>query len=199
MAQDKINKTDTPPAATLATSATQVIEFSEAVRRSKKLINSRLREDLVSLNSGKDNTTMVGISMMRKRPGELMAWAAFDALGFDALQLSVAHKIERGEKLPPDATVWLVQYLRGEVFRPKARAGRKTEDWLHQCIYRAVYSRVTLDGMTATRNDASKPTSACDAVAEALAELGEEPATFHGVKRVWQNMKKHVIQGISAT
>ena len=136
MAQDKTNKTDTPPAATLATSATQVIEFSEAVRRSKKLINSRLREDLVSLASGKDYTTMVGISMMRKRPGELMAWAASDAPGFDALRLSVAHKIERGEKLPPDATVWLVQYLRGEVFRPRARAGRKTEDWLHQCYRR---------------------------------------------------------------
>jgi hypothetical protein len=39
--------------------------------------------------------------------------------------------------------------------------------------------------LTATRNDTSKHVSACDAVAEALRQLGLKPLSFNGVKRIW--------------
>jgi enoyl-CoA hydratase/carnithine racemase len=166
------------------------IGYTEAVQRSKKFIQSGLREELAKHASGEFMATSIGARMLRHETARLMAWAETDAGGFDALCLGVAHFLEQGEELPPKALKWLLQQLRGEVARPKARAGAKTEFWLHSLIWIAVGNRV-LDGMKATRNDAGEPTSACDAVAEALEELGLEPATFHSVKRIWLRFERN--------
>ena len=176
------------------------MEFREAVRRSKKLIASGLTPEMAAHASGQFMATTLGASMLRNKPDELLAWAKSNADGFDALCLGVAHAVERGfdEELTQEIRKWLAGILRGEVQRPKARAGRGSGGWLHHLIWIAVSSRVG-DGMSATRNDASEPTSACDAVAEALAELGLEPATFHGVKRVWLRHEQRKGTTIQAT
>ena len=62
----------------------------------------------------------------------------------------------------------------------------------------AVLIRVD-DGMTATRNDASEATSACDAVADAMKELELEPADFYSVKRIWLDFNRHKGSAIEAT
>jgi len=192
MARDKTDKTDLTPVATFATFATlggRALKYSEAVRRSKKFIKSALGEEWKQSANGEVMLMTYGLKMLRHKTGELLALAETDAESFDALRLGSAYSLERGEELPPEAMVWLVQYLRGEVSRPKANSGRPAEFWLHLHIWVAVGSRVQ-DGMTATRNDAGPATSACDAVSDALAELGLEPATFHSVKRIWLRFEK---------
>lgn len=183
--------------ATTATSATRP-NYPEAVRRSKKLIQSGLREEMTQLASGEFMLRSAGGRMLRYKTGDLMAWAEAEAEGFDALRLSIADEIERGHNLPDEAREWLLQYLRGKVCRPKSQAGRKLEFWIHHLIWMAVSARVQ-EGMKATRNDASEAVSACDAVADAMAELDLQPSTFYGVKRVWQDMKKRTKPGIPAT
>lgn len=198
MARDKTDKTDKTPAATIATRGTNAFDYAEAVRRSKVLIQSALRKEMATHASGEFMATSMGANMLRHETAQLMAWAKTDAGGFDALRLGIAHSLERGEELPPEARQWLVRHLRGEATRPKAPAGRKNEFWLHMFIWMAVGNRV-MDGMTATRNDASEATSACDAVADALVELGLEPATFHGVKRIWLRFERNKGTTIEAT
>lgn len=174
------------------------ITYSDAVRRSKTFIQSGLREEMAQVASGEFTALSMGLSMLRHQTARLLSWAEADAGGFDALRLGVAYSIEKGEELPPDVLQWLVRHLRGELSRPKARAGAKTEFWLHSLIWMAVRSRV-LDGMNATRNDASEATSACDAVAEALADLGLHPTTFYGVKRIWLRFERNKGTTIEAT
>lgn len=140
----------------------------------------------------------MGARMLRNDPAWLFRWAEGSATGFDATKLAIAHALELGEPLPTEALEWIVQYLRGKVNRPKAKSGRKSEYWFHALIWLAVGSLAN-DGMTATRNDESPATSACDAVANALAELGLEPTTFHGVKRIWLRYEKHKGATIEAT
>lgn len=140
----------------------------------------------------------MGVRMLRHETARLMAWAEADAGGFDVLRLGVAYSLEKGEELPPDALQWLVRHLRGESTRPKAQAGRKHEAWHHALIWMAVTVLVDA-GMKATRNDASEETSACDAVAEALTDLGLEPATFYGVKRIWLRFERNKGATIEAT
>ena len=161
-----------------------MLPYSEAVQRSKKYIQSCLSEELSKHASGEFMATHIGVQMLRLETSRLLAWAETDAGGFDRLRLGIAYFLEKGEELPPDVLKWLVRHLRGDVNRPKAWAGRKNKHWLHMHIYLAVLARER-EGMTATRNDASESISACDAVADALAELGQKPKTFDGVKRIW--------------
>ena len=195
MARDKTNK---PPLATTATLGTNSFDYAQAVRRSKTYIQSGLRKEMAKHASGEFMATAMGVKMLRNEPARLVAWAETDAGGFDALRLGIARSLEQGEELHPEALKWLLQHLRGEVNRPKARAGAKSGFWLHSLIWMAVGTRV-LDGMKATRNDASEPTSACDAVAEALVELGLEPTTFYGVKRIWLHFERNKGTAIEAT
>ncbi|MET4100626.1 hypothetical protein ABIE58_000037 [Roseovarius sp. MBR-78] len=182
------NKTENTPK---AAPKSKRIEYREAVKTSKSLIQSGLGEKFEDHKSGRHFNMSMGVTLIRSKPDKLLAWAKADPAGFEALRLGVAHALEHGEDFAPEIHDWLVQFLRGEADRPKASAGRHGNHWLHQLIMMVVYALVS-QGMTATRNDASEPTSACDAMADALSELGMEPATFHGVKRVWLNMEKRV-------
>lgn len=174
------------------------IDFAEAVRRSNKLLESSLRDELAE-HFGDDFMLLVmGSRLLRNDLAWLLAWAEGSPNGFDATKLAIAYALERGEELPPEAQAWLVQYLRGQVHRPNDRRGRKDEYWLHSVIWIAVGNLVS-EGMKATRNDTSEPRSGCDAVAHALAGLGLKPTTFHGVKRIWLEWEKRKGSTIEAT
>lgn len=193
--------------ATTATSATPPT-YPEAVRRARKFLESWMAGNGKGLAAGKNladardwqamNSEVLGAAMLRKRPGELVAWAKADREGWDALRLGVATAVARGDEIPPEAAEWLALNLRGEIERPHGTPGTHDAEGLHVAIYLAVHTLVQ-SGTKASRNDASEAASACDAVAEALAEIGLKPATFYGVKKVWLAMKKETKPGIPAT
>ena len=201
------SKNDGVTLATIATSATPP-SYPEAVRRARKFLESWMAGKTQGLAAGKNladardwramNSEVLGAAMLRKRPSDLVAWAKADREGWEALRLGVAHAVARGDEIPPEAAEWLALHLRGDVERPHGTPGTHDAEGLHVAIYLAVHTLVQSD-MKATRNDASEPTSACDAVAEALAGLGCTPATFYGVKKVWLAMKKATKPGMPAT
>jgi hypothetical protein len=208
MAKSK-NDGDTP--ATTATIATPPA-YPEAVRRARKFLESWMSGNGQGLTARKDladardwqamNSEVLGAAMLRERPGELVAWAIADREGWDALRLGVANAVARGDEIPPDAAEWLALILRGEIEKPHGTPGTHEAEGLHVAIFLAVHKLVQ-SGMKATRNDNSKregaETSACDAVAKAMAEIGLQPATFYGVKKVWLAKKKQMKPGIPAT
>ena len=189
-------KTDKPPAATLATTATQggammAITYSEAVERAKFSLDSHVGyyqwfDDFkpLGLNYLDQILEMRGASYIHHGPEKLILDAKKNPYAFDAMRLGIAFFLKQKETLPPEAKEWLMQYLRGELSRPAKRVGASSKAGWHDTISYIIGGFVA-QGMMATRNDVSPATSACDAVADALAELGLEPATFHGVKRIW--------------
>lgn len=199
------NNADTP--ATPATSATPPA-YPEAVQRAEKFLRSWMAGKSKGLAAGKNladprdwqamHREILGSAMLHKRPGELVAWARADREGWETLRLGLANALNRGDEIPPEATEWLALYLRGNIERPQGAPGALGAEGLHFAIFTAVHSLVQ-SGMKASRNDASPPLSACDAVAEAIAEIGLTPATFNGVKKVWLAMKKQMKPGVPAT
>lgn len=141
-------------------------------------------EDFLELNN-----EAVGTAMLAQRPAYLVGWASLEREGWDALRLGVARALEDGDAIPPEALRWLVHYLRGETERPLSVAGRHNARGLHIAIVFAVIRLVDC-GMNATRNDASPPVSACDAVAAALSQLKLSPTTFDAVKKIWLARRK---------
>ena len=166
------------------------IEYSEAVQFVKGKFQCYRNDELEFESFYVSQNTTRGAAMLRNNTARLLALAEVHEGSFDVLRLGIAHSLEQGEELPPEALTWLVRHLRGEVTRPNARSGAKTQVFLHTQIYVAVLTLVKEYGMKATRNDASEATSACDAVADALAELGLKPTTFHGVKRIWLHFQR---------
>ena len=166
------------------------IAYDEAVRYAKLNLGAPSHEEWFNdlqpfgLNFLDQSLEMHGASHIHHGPEKLILMAKENPYAFDAMRLGIAFFLKQKEALPPEAMEWLVQLLRGELSRPKKRVGASSKASRHNFISHVVGELVS-KGMKATRNDASEPTSACDAVADALAELGLEPATFHGVKRIW--------------
>lgn len=147
------------------------------------------------------NLADLGAMMLSKNPAELWAWASESPDGFDALRMGIASKLEHptGEPLSFVERDWLVKYLRGKAVRPNGRAGALPKDGINIVVW-ATVKHLVGKGMAATRNDESRSAeSACDAVAEALKELGMKPTTFARVKRIWLNMGKCEGQAIPPT
>ncbi|NHM17657.1 hypothetical protein [Tritonibacter mobilis] len=182
--------------------------YQEAVQRARKFLESWMAGNGHGLTAGKNladardwqamNSEVLGAAMLRKKPGDLVAWAKADREGWDALRLGVASALERGDEIPPEAAKWLALNLRGAIERPLGNPGTHDAEGLHIAIYMAVHMLVQ-SGMDASRNDASASTSACDAVADVMAEIGLKPATFGGVKKVWLKRKKQTKPGIPRT
>jgi hypothetical protein len=83
-----------------------------------------------------------------------------------------------------------VAVLRGEKKRP-VRHGKFAEGiGLRNTYIWLATRRLVKRGMIATRNDASPATNACDAVAEALKQLDENPASYASVKRIWNDWQR---------
>lgn len=183
------------------------IDFEDAVERCKKLIRSGLTSGMAPSLDGKEMLVSmpipgfrknIGANMIRKEPEELIAWAREDGEGYEVAKLAVAFQLERGDPLPDVVQKWLIQDLNGEIEKPPEKTGRKKKEWFDILVWIAIQSRVN-DGMTATRNDVSPPTSACDAVAEALVALGLSPRNYAGVKRIWMQMEQKHLPSVKRT
>lgn len=119
----------------------------------------------------------------------LLAEAKADVEMFQVLLLGIASVVEKGAELHPKLRKWLAQFLRGKISTPPRPKGRAESVGLHNIIAHAVVDLVE-SGMKPMRNDQGPPFSACDAVADALAELSLSPITFFGVKRIWVQLDK---------
>ncbi len=132
---------------------------------------------------------MEGSKMISKNPTELIEKAKNDPDYFDAIRFGIALHLRIEKELPQIILDWLIEHLQGKTKRPRKAAGRGISLGLHVTVAQVV--QVLVDrGMNATRNDVSSATSACDAVATALSELGMTPKSFEGVKAVWKKMNR---------
>ena len=83
--------------------------------------------------------------------------------------------------------LFIADVLTDNIEPPKRKTGLSKSSLYHRnlLIWTAINELVSR-GMTATRNDASKGHSACDAVAK------ESGRTYNGVLSVWLKMKRDV-------
>lgn len=110
--------------------------------------------------------------------------------GHSAVCLAISRVLEEGGEIPPLARTWLSEFLQGKIVAPKRGSGRPQQNMFIPILVLGAVSACVDAGMMATRNDASEPVSACDAVAEAMCKLGIRPASYEGVKRVWLEARK---------
>ncbi|MGV8997291.1 MAG: hypothetical protein ACOH12_10140 [Parvibaculaceae bacterium] len=112
-----------------------------------------------------------------------------DAAIFDILSTIAAAYLDSGMCVPEMLGHWAADVLLGEKKRPARRGKFEEGTGLRNTAIWLATRRLVHRGMIATRNDASAPTSACDAVAEALKLLGESPTTYASVKRIWNEFE----------
>ena len=109
---------------------------------------------------------------------------------FDVLAVVSEKYFETDRLMPKVLAQWAAAMMRGEKKRPK-RNGKFANGTLERNTYIWPVTRKLVEsGMMATRNDESPPTSACDAVAEALKQLGENPTAYASVKRIWNDYQR---------
>lgn len=102
----------------------------------------------------------------------LVESAATDKAAFDACMLIFEAKLAQGEAIPPQLGQWAINGSR-------PRKGAHKNKPRDRAIVTAIYWLTTAHGMTATRNDGSPPTSACDIVA------GAAHMSYEAVRKVW--------------
>jgi len=201
-------KSDKPPAATLATTATP--SFKNAVAMTKEQLSHIKIDEIRGLtrqlmaqnlaNAAEAQSLKGGWIGNRKfiavkvRDGsydisQLVEAAEWHPLAFEAAGILSARFVEKGEPMPDALRLWAVEALKGKQAPPmprNQRKGIKNEDWWHKFyVWSAVSDLVEL-GMKPTRNAASEPCSACDAVAAAMREKGLNPMSYSGVYEVWK-------------
>lgn len=174
------------------------IGYSDAVEKARRLFVAVSRTGQAGLSpkglhqSGGLRAMMlqsIGVQRLRKDPDGLLLDARCDPDAFDALRFGSAQSLVFGFELAPSVKLWIGKYLLGSVERPTAKEGRPSSIGFHILTWQAVDMLVER-GMTATRNEASPPTSACDAVAEALEKVDLKPNSYDRVKRIYLKMKK---------
>jgi hypothetical protein len=130
-----------------------------------------------------------------------------DHKSFSLLRLDIARALERDREISPPEKEWLIGFLNGSIEEPRPPVGAPKQPATPLMIFDLV-SDLVEQGLRATRNDASPPTSACDAVAQAIHEVevggrgsgsarankrfepGKAPKSYGRVKRIWQAEKR---------
>lgn len=133
--------------------------------------------------------TAIGVQRINQDPEELIKDARKSAAAFDALRFAAAQHTAHNFALPASIRLWVSSYLAGKLERPIGKDGKPSSEGMRREIYGAVV-RLTEMGMKPTRNDASPPHSACDAIAEALRDLGLSPTTYRAVKAIYSDGKR---------
>ena len=118
--------------------------------------------------------------------GELIEDSRSSDVSFQALQ-QVVRSLRRDPKpFPPEVKEWALDVADGTLEAPNRGRGRKSsanrvrDDLVAQTVQNLVRC-----GLTATRNEATAPRSACDAVSKALSAHGTK-LSYHGVAKVWR-------------
>ncbi len=105
---------------------------------------------------------------------------------WDAVTLIARELIKQGKTLPPALSEWTVDVLadqlsrRGDKRRPRPARGGHPKGGRDLIVRLEVASLCEKSGLTPTRNKASEPRSACDAVAIALGE------SYDVIEAIWR-------------
>lgn len=114
----------------------------------------------------------------------ILARAETDWRAYRALELGCARYLRNSQSLPAWANRWLIDKLERRNQPPARPRGALSKGGLHQVICECIDELVNV-GMVGVRNDATLQRSACDVLAAALKDLGLQPSTFEGVKRIY--------------
>ena len=98
---------------------------------------------------------------------ELVERSNTEKLAWDALQVCVKSKLRAQETVEGELLEWALEVAAGTRTRPSHRGRDQTAEIRDALILETVEALVAC-GLTKTRNDASEPRSACDAVAAVL-------------------------------
>jgi hypothetical protein len=128
-----------------------------------------------------------------ERVAGLLSRAEIDPQSFETVVFGLASALERGEDIHPALRQFLAEVLRGRIKRPKPKAGRGEVGGLHGIITNLIADLVSA-GWQPLRNDASAAFSACDVLARALSERSLTPLTYAGVKRIWTDRDKALVE-----
>ena len=107
-----------------------------------------------------------------------------DAEIFDILIRSISKKLEEQKLLCALSRDWLVKFLRGEVERPKAIAGRKDTLGRDSFIVFAI-QRLKTQGMPANLGKPAVGTSACEVLAQVIPYVTERT-----INNIWNDRPK---------
>ena len=120
----------------------------------------------------------------------LIVLAEASTIAHDALVDVAASMVRNGFPFKGKMRDWVADHLQGKVTR-SGRSGRLRAQTLGRDLYiiGAIIELVER-GLSATRNDVSAPTSACDAVSDALRHLDVSPRSYSSVKRIWLNAER---------
>ena len=172
------------------------IPFDESVRLAIGLMTFRIP---YSGDRGADEgnlTTMYDYEMRAihaLRDGglrQLIEGAQSSPLDFRALQEALSHLLETQKPIPRELVEWSLSVAAGNLTSPSVGPGRSpyTNQVRDALIAQTVHTLVDC-GLKATRNEASAPESACDAVSEALNAHGVE-LSYAGVAKIWQSSRR---------
>lgn len=105
---------------------------------------------------------------------------------YDQLLFVCGMILETDENLSSPLKNFLANHLLQEIKRPiKKGAPKKGNRDIERFEIADYVKKCTDMGLSATRNDTSPATSACDAVSEALRLEGKEGQSYSNVKQVW--------------
>jgi hypothetical protein len=115
------------------------------------------------------------------------------ALSFDALTRAVGYLLRRDKALPDILKDWLAKMLLAEITRPPVPK-RFTRGWPGSTEHRdlliyEVVARLAEKGLQPTRDRFKGTASGCEAVAKAMKQLKQSPASYSGVSRSYYEVK----------
>jgi hypothetical protein len=112
------------------------------------------------------------------------------SIAFEALLLIAGSMARQGLPYAGTMREWVSNYLDGKITKTARTGHIRAETLYRDLLIVGAVSELCELGIAATRNDASPPTSACDAVAEACVRIGVAPGSYQSIKRIWNNSER---------
>jgi len=146
-------------------------------------------EWLIKALCGKESP-FVKIRFTGTRAPNLVEFAKYDPLAWDATKELIAKILEQGNPLPPELCQFTIKVLRGEEGPNKQGRYRAENLYRDQCVADAIYTlhECGFKPLTKNSND-SQNNSACHVVVEALAKLGDM-ISYEAVRSIWKKHKE---------
>lgn len=167
--------------------------FGDSVDKAASPAGTRFFDPIVELGNNPgalERITNYVEADMAINEAELINEAKTYQSSYNSLLFGAAIKIARNDTISEELREFLVEHL----IDPKAPANRKQgrpkqDPYTDRIKYRAVVF-ATLHGLSATRNEASAPNSACDIVADAALKLKQSGYKEFNIGYSYESLKK---------
>ena len=172
------------------------IPFDESVGLAIGLMTFRIpysgtrRADEGNLTTMYDYEMRAVDALRTDRLRELIEGAQSSPVEFRAVREALSHLLETHEPVPDELVQWSLSVAAGRVTSPGIGPGRsRYKNQLRDELIAQTVQTLVDCGLNATRNEASAPESACDAVSKALNAHGIE-LSYAGVAKIWQSSRR---------